>query len=133
MSVRISNFEIRGRMLFWKVCIPLDHYITLQSSRPQYEYSHVGNLNSYVDYFSEYRMLESADIWTSDKRRRRWRKSRIWDLDSLSKIGGYHLSLYAIVAQPTNCPVGVNTTTELKKVTITCYYTGTLVSWNIPH
>jgi len=48
-------------MLFWKVFIPLEHYITLQSGRPQYEYSHVGNLNSYVDYFSEYRMLESAD------------------------------------------------------------------------
>jgi hypothetical protein len=61
MSVQISNVENEGCMLFWKVFIPLEHYITLQSGRPQYEYSHVGNLNSYVDYFSEYRMLESAD------------------------------------------------------------------------
>ena len=133
MSVRNSNIEIRGHMLFWKVFIPLEHYITLQSGRPQYEYSHLGNLNSYVDYFSEYRMLEGADTWTSDRRRGRWRKSCAWDFDSLLKVGGFHPSLNAAVAQPTNCPFGVNTTTELTKVTTTCYYTGTLVSWNIPH
>lgn len=44
------------------------------------------------------------------------------------KNGGFHPSLNAVVAKPTNCPFGVNTTTELKKVTTTYYHTGTLVS-----
>ena len=43
-------------------------------------------------------------------------------------MGGSYPSLNAIVTQPKNCPVGVNITIELKNVTTTWYFTGTLVS-----
>jgi len=57
------------------------------------------------------REIHVSEIWTAY---RRW--------------GGSYPTLNAVVAQPKNFPVDINTTTELKRVTTTCCSNGTLVS-----
>jgi hypothetical protein len=85
----------------------------LQSSRPQYEYSHIGNLNSYVDYIfweqnsGEYRYLDLR--WIKRKISEIWKACRTWEdhIKVDAKETWYEAVVYGIHLDPIsgNSPV----------------------------